>query len=101
MLTAPVSPKNPLAPVFHPECDALVIEAQREFGAFVTAVMSLYGPELARRAGNHWLDVLESSETMPMPVSLPYRSVTVQAASRLARTVPALLVAVVDDAKGA
>jgi hypothetical protein len=70
------------------ECDALLLAAERELGAFQAAVRSMFGPDAALRAANHWLDALETSEPVLDATVATLRRVTIQAASRVAREQP-------------
>jgi hypothetical protein len=71
--------------------DAMVLEdairnVSRELGAFSKAVHSMFGCEVAAEAVNHWLDVFESGEEGTGSISpTPYRGITIEAASRMAR----------------
>ena len=65
--------------------EASCADAERELGAFVTAVNGLYGVHAAEIATNYWIEEIESvrvniDEKPPM-----WRGVTVAAANRLAR----------------
>ena len=61
----------------------LMASAERELGAFMSAVSGMFGAEHARRAADDWLDEFERMETLPETRSR-FRSVTIAAAARLA-----------------
>ena len=70
----------------HSPADAdLMVIAERELGAFITAVTELFGPEQARLAAEDWVDELEFVDILPEPAVRDWRSVTVAAAARLAK----------------
>ena len=58
--------------------------AQRELGAFLIAVVSLFGSEQATLAADAWIDELMSFENVVGFSSRDWRLVTVGALSRLA-----------------
>jgi len=65
-------------------CADQVRLAEREFAAFIGAVMELFGPEQALLSADDWLD---ESELMDIPArssSRDWRAVTVAASARLA-----------------
>lgn len=45
-----------------PSCTSLMSKAERELGAFMSAVNELYGPEQARISAGDWIDELESMD---------------------------------------
>jgi hypothetical protein len=61
----------------------LMTSAERELGAFMTAVSELFGTEHARRAADDWLDELERIDTLP-ETGRDFRAITIAAAVRLA-----------------
>jgi hypothetical protein len=63
----------------------LIAIAERELGAFIRAVMELFGPERARLAAEDWVDELELMDALPGPTEHDWASVTVAASARLAR----------------
>ena len=70
----------------HSRADAdLMVIAERELGAFITAVTELFGPEQARLAAEDWIDELELMDALPGPTRREWASVTVAASAQLAR----------------
>ena len=67
-----------------PICGKLIMLAQRELGAFLIAVVSLFGSEQAKLAADAWIDELMSFENVVGFSSRDWRLVTVGALSRLA-----------------
>src|SRR6266481_9054903 len=61
----------------------LMTMADRELGAFISAVTELFGPEQARLAAEDWLDELVSMETLPGLTSRDWRLITIAASARL------------------
>jgi len=57
--------------------------AERELGAYMSAVSELFGTEHARRAADDWLDEFERMDTLP-ETRRDFRAITVAAAVRLA-----------------
>jgi hypothetical protein len=57
--------------------------AERELGAFISAVAKLFGAEHARLAAEDWLDEAEEMDSPPRSTSRDWRTVTVAAAARL------------------
>ena len=49
----------------------LMASAERELGAFMTAVSELSGTEHVRRAAHDWLDELERNPDAPLPKPAP------------------------------
>jgi hypothetical protein len=68
----------------------LMTMAERELGAFISAVTELFGSEQARLAAEEWLDELVSMETLPELTSRDWRVITIAASARLANRVNAL-----------
>jgi hypothetical protein len=64
--------------------------AERELGAFISAVADLFGTEQARVATGDWLDELALMETLPGLTSRDWRSITIAACARLAKRVNGL-----------
>jgi hypothetical protein len=58
--------------------------AERELGAFISAVTGLFGSEEARLAAEDWLDELVLLETLPGLRSRDWRFITIAASARLA-----------------
>jgi hypothetical protein len=67
----------------------LMSMAERELGAFISAVTELFGSEQARLAAEDWLDELLLIETLPGLTSRDWRSITIAASARLANRVNA------------
>ena len=61
--------------------------AERELGAFLSAVTKLFGPEQARLAAEDWLDEAEEMDSPPRSTSRDWRTVTVAASARLANRI--------------
>jgi hypothetical protein len=61
----------------------LIASAERELGAFMTAVSELFGTEHARRAADDWLDEFERIDTLP-ETGRDFGAITIAAAVRLA-----------------
>lgn len=61
--------------------------AERELGAFVSAVTTIFGPEQARLAAKDWLDEAEEMDSPPRSSSRDWRTVTVAASARLANRI--------------
>jgi hypothetical protein len=73
----------PISRQVNPDCVGSVRLAERELGAFFTAVTELYGPELAEFAAKEWLRELEATDDLPTSPR-EWRWVTVKASARLA-----------------
>jgi hypothetical protein len=71
-----------------PTLAMLITIAEREFGAFISAVTELFGSEQARLATEDWLDELVLMDTLPGLTSRDWRSITIAASARLANRVP-------------
>ena len=67
----------------------LMTMAERELGAFISAVTELFGSEQARLAVEDWLDELVLMEPLPGLTSRDWRSITIAASARLANRVNA------------
>ena len=67
----------------------LMTMAERELGAFISAVTELFGSEQARLAAEDWLDELVLVETLPGLISRDWRLITIAASARLANRVNA------------
>src|SRR4051794_36030400 len=67
-----------------PTCVELIAMAQRELGAFLSAVTELFDPEQARLSAEDWLDELESVDSLPGLACDEWRRITIAAAARLA-----------------
>jgi DMSO/TMAO reductase YedYZ molybdopterin-dependent catalytic subunit len=69
----------------HSPADAdLIVIAERELGAFISAVTELFGPEQARLAAEDWVDELELMDALTGPTRRDWGSITVAASARLA-----------------
>ena len=73
-----------------PTFTKLMTMAERELGAFITAVTELFGPEQVRLAVEDWLDEFVLRETLPGLRSRDWRLITIAASARLANRVNAL-----------
>jgi hypothetical protein len=67
-----------------PTCAELMTMAERELGAFISAVTELFGSEQARCAAEDWLDELVLIKALPGLTSRDWRLITVAASARLA-----------------
>jgi hypothetical protein len=67
----------------------LMTMAERELGAFISAVTELFGFEQVRPATEDWLDELVLMMTLPGLTSRDWRSITIAASTRLANRVNA------------
>ena len=67
----------------------LMTLAERELGAFISAVTELFGFEQARLAAEDWLDELSLMEALPGLTSRDWRLITIAASARLANRVNA------------
>ena len=67
----------------------LMTMAERELGAFISAVTELFGFEQVRLAAEDWLDELVLMKTLPGLTSRDWRSITIAASARLANRVNA------------
>ena len=71
-----------------PDQSALMAMAERELGAFLSAVHEKFGPEAAPRAGKFWLEAFEAAPRSLKPAHSDLRTVTIAAVSRLTREIP-------------
>ena len=67
-----------------PSFACLMSTAERELGAFISAVTESYGPEQARICAEDWLVELESMDGVPRWTTREWRFITIRAAARLA-----------------
>jgi hypothetical protein len=66
------------------DCRVLILEAEKELGAFLSAVESMFGFQETKRAAEWWLEALES-DFAPFSYGIPkFRNITIQAARRMA-----------------
>jgi hypothetical protein len=65
-------------------CRQEIANAERELGAFLKAVQSLYGDATAARAAADWISILESAPVTAFRGLPNWRHVKVRASSRLA-----------------
>jgi hypothetical protein len=65
-------------------CAKLILEAEIECGAFMSATIRLFGKEVARTAGALWVEELEAGPRKFRGRDSLWRIVTISAASRLA-----------------
>ena len=72
-------------------CSELATVAEKELSAFLHAVSELFGPEQALLASEDWLEELElldwPVEHPPGSALLPWRQLSIKAATRLANRV--------------
>ena len=68
---------------------ALVALAERELGAFIRAVTDTFGPREGRHAAEDWVEELESTLEHRGVSADDWRSITIAAASRLAKRLSA------------
>ena len=66
------------------DCQALIREAERELGAFLSAVAIMFGSQAARHAAEQWLEVLDSDTVFIHNPTPSFRNITIRAASCLA-----------------
>ena len=71
------------------DLDVLLASAERELDAFMKALTNSFGPKEGRLVADDWLQVLESREELPGTTVDYWRSITIAAASRLAKRVSA------------
>jgi hypothetical protein len=67
----------------------LMTMAEREIGAFISAVTEVFGSKQARLAAEDWLDELVLMESLPGLTSRDWRLITIAASERLANRVNA------------
>jgi hypothetical protein len=67
----------------------LMTMAERELGAFISAVTELFGSEQVGVAAEDWLDELGLMETLPGLIGREWRLITIAASARLANRVNA------------
>jgi len=75
---------NNTTPLHSGSCAELMIMAERELAAFLSAVTKLYGAEEAGMSAEVWLCELQAMNRLPGPASRDWRAVTVSALARLA-----------------
>jgi hypothetical protein len=66
------------------KCHEQLAAAERELGAFVTAVRTLFGDAEAPRAAEDWIELAEHTATPSAGRHPNWRRITIAAASRLA-----------------
>ncbi len=66
------------------KCREQLAAAERELGAFVTAVRTLFGHAEASRAAEDWIELAEHTATPSADQHPNWRRITIAAASRLA-----------------
>jgi hypothetical protein len=67
-------------------CAELMIRAERELSAFLSAVAELFGPEQATLAAKDWLQQFEGMKNLPTS-SRDWRLMSIAASARLAKRV--------------
>jgi hypothetical protein len=65
----------------------LHLAAERELAAFYSAVLEMYGPEEARRAGQDWIEEMEKIDRSASGVLPDWRHAAIVAADSLASRV--------------
>ena len=65
-------------------CAKLILEAEMECGAFMSATNQLFGKEVACKAVGLWVEELEAGPKHPRGHGSDWRIVTISAARRLA-----------------
>jgi hypothetical protein len=65
-------------------CDRQVAAAEKELGAFVSAILILYGREAVDYAAECWVELVERSNQPLVEGSLSWRQISIAAASLLA-----------------
>jgi hypothetical protein len=63
----------------------LLVSAERELSAFVTAVNQLFGAEQGRKATKNWIEELEETDWPSGASVIDWRKVTIAAAATLVR----------------
>jgi hypothetical protein len=63
---------------------ALTIAAERELGAFLTAVQQKFGPDATPRAADYWLEAFAAAAPAVTHPHRNWTSITIAAASHLA-----------------
>ena len=66
------------------QCQRQVAEAEKELGAFVTAVGRIWGSAVAARAAEHWIKLAEGLSPQSVDSRPNWRQLTVLASSLLA-----------------
>ncbi len=74
---------NPV-PVFPDDCCRLIKSAEKELGAFLGAVTTLYGEIVAMGAAECWVALVGSSDIATVNGVPNWRHITILASSRLA-----------------
>ena len=66
------------------QCQKQVAEAEKEMSAFVIAVGRMWGPVVATRAAEYWIELAESVSPPLVDGHPDWRKLTIMASSRLA-----------------
>jgi hypothetical protein len=66
------------------ECRPLIAEAEREIGAFVSAVREIFGSAAAARAAEYWIEFAETVSPAEGEGRPNWRKLTIMASCRLA-----------------
>ena len=72
-----------------PHCAGVMAMAERELGAFLSAVTELFGPELAELSVEEWLEELVATNSLPSSAR-EWRRITLNICKRLAARLTAL-----------
>ncbi len=88
-MTATQTPQHesPIKPWLHGSgggCEWLIAEAEREIGAFVSAVREIFGSAAAARAAEHWIELAETVRLPTVEGRPNWRKLTIMASCRLA-----------------
>ncbi len=67
---------------------AIIADAEREMGAFLSAVRRKFGPATVRRAAGYWVEAFDSATWPYGQMAAGWRRITIAAASRLAQEKP-------------
>jgi hypothetical protein len=78
------SPVNPWLQASGGGCEWLIAEAEREIGAFVSAVREIFGSAAAARAAEYWIELAETVRLPAVEGRPNWRKLTIMASCRLA-----------------
>jgi hypothetical protein len=78
------SPVNPRLQGIGEACRGLIAEAEKELGAFVSAVSELFGSVAAARAAGYWIELAEAVSSAAVEGCPNWRKLTIVASCRLA-----------------
>jgi hypothetical protein len=66
-------------------CRQLVAEAEREIGAFLSAVREILGSAAAARAAEYWIELAETVSPQALESHANWRKLTIMASCRVGR----------------